>query len=58
LGTRAIGGFGWVDGAFGAVKVMGSRNMRRLILPGIVAAGKPGSGTSRHSSACHANNRF
>jgi mitofusin 2 len=58
LGTRAIGGFGWVDGAFGAVKVMGSRNMRRLILPGIVAAGKPGLGTSRHSSACHANNRF
>lgn len=41
LGTRAIGGFGWVDGAFGAARVMGSRNLRHLILPGIVAAGKP-----------------
>jgi mitofusin len=40
LGTRAIGGVGWVDGAFGAVKVMGSRNLRRMILPGIVAASK------------------
>jgi mitofusin len=40
LGTRAIGGVGWVDGAFGAVKVMGSKNLRRMILPGIVAASK------------------
>ena len=40
LGTRAIGGVGWVDGAFGAVKVMGSRNLRRMIVPGIVAASK------------------
>ncbi|KAF7510348.1 hypothetical protein GJ744_006844 [Endocarpon pusillum] len=38
LGTRAIGGLGWVDGAFGAARVMGSKNLRRLILPGIVAA--------------------
>ena len=40
LGTRAIGGFGWVDGAFGAARVMGSKNLRRLIVPGIVAVGK------------------
>ena len=40
LGTRAIGGVGWVDGAFGALKVMGSRNLRRMIVPGIVAASK------------------
>ena len=40
LGTRVMGGVGWVDGAFGAVKVMGSRNLRRLILPGMIAAGK------------------
>jgi mitofusin 2 len=40
LGTRAIGGVGWVDGAFGAVKVMGSRNLRRMIVPGIIAASK------------------
>lgn len=40
LGGRAIGGFGWVDGVFGAAKVLGSNNMRRMIVPGIVAAGK------------------
>jgi mitofusin len=40
LGTRAIGGVGWVDGAFGAAKVLGSRNLRRMIVPGIVAASK------------------
>jgi hypothetical protein len=40
LGTRAVGGVGWVDGAFGAAKIMGSRNLRRLILPGMVAAGE------------------
>jgi mitofusin 2 len=40
LGTRAIGGVGWVDGAFGAARVVGSRNLRRLIVPGIVAAGE------------------
>jgi len=40
VGTRAIGGVGWVDGAFGAVKVLGTRNLRRLIVPGVVTAGK------------------
>ena len=39
LGGRLMGGFGWVDGAVGAVRVMGTQNMRRLILPGLVAAG-------------------
>ncbi|CRG84455.1 hypothetical protein PISL3812_01740 [Talaromyces islandicus] len=38
LGGRAIGGFGWVDGVFGAAKVLGSNNMRRMIIPGMVAA--------------------
>ncbi|OAP62585.1 hypothetical protein AYL99_01812 [Fonsecaea erecta] len=38
LGTRAVGGVGWVDGAFGAAKILGSRNLRRLIVPGAVAA--------------------
>ncbi|KIX92399.1 uncharacterized protein Z520_11874 [Fonsecaea multimorphosa CBS 102226] len=38
LGTRAVGGVGWVDGAFGAAKVLGSRNLRRLIVPGAIAA--------------------
>jgi mitofusin 2 len=40
LGTRAIGGMGWVDGAFGAARFMGSRNLRRMIIPGVIAAGK------------------
>lgn len=40
LGTRAVGGVGWVDGAFGAVKILGSRNLRRLLVPGVVAAGE------------------
>ena len=46
LGTRAIGGIGWVDGAFGAARVVGSRNLRRLIIPGLLAAGKFNSITS------------
>lgn len=40
VGSRAVGGVGWIDGAFGAAKVMGSRNLRRLFVPGVVAAGK------------------
>ena len=39
LGGRMIGGVGWIDGALGAARVIGGKNMRRLILPGILAAG-------------------
>uniref|UniRef100_A0A093VGH5 Transmembrane GTPase fzo1 n=1 Tax=Talaromyces marneffei PM1 TaxID=1077442 RepID=A0A093VGH5_TALMA len=39
LGGRAIAGFGWIDGVFGAAKVLGSNNIRRMIIPGMVAAG-------------------
>jgi len=38
LGGRMVGGFGWVDGALGAAKVVGNNNLRRLIVPGILAA--------------------
>lgn len=38
LGTRAVGGMGWVDGAFGAARVLGSRTLQRLVLPGVLAA--------------------
>ncbi|KEF53467.1 mitofusin [Exophiala aquamarina CBS 119918] len=38
VGSRAVGGIGWVDGAFGAAKVIGSRSLRRLFVPGVVAA--------------------
>ncbi len=40
MGSRAIGGVGWVDGAFGAVRVIGSQNLRRMFLPGVLAAGE------------------
>jgi mitofusin len=38
MGTRLIGGVSWVDSALGAAKIVGSQNLRRLILPGILAA--------------------
>ena len=41
LGGRIMGGgLGWVDGAVGAARVMGSHNMRRLFVPGLIAAGR------------------
>lgn len=38
VGGRMVGGWGWVDGALGAAKVVGNNNMRRLIVPGVVVA--------------------
>lgn len=40
LGSRALGGFSWVDSALSAVKVLGPNNLRRLFLPSVFAAGK------------------
>ena len=37
LGSRALGSMGWANSAFGAVRVLGSRNLQRLALPGVVA---------------------
>jgi mitofusin len=39
VGTRLIGGAHWIDGAFGAVRIVGVGNMRRLVVPGIIAGG-------------------
>ncbi len=39
VGGRMMGGLGWVDGALGAAKVMGTQNMRRLLIPGLIATG-------------------
>ena len=39
VGGRLVGGFGWIDGALGAVKVVGNRNLRLLIIPGVIATG-------------------
>ncbi|CZR56956.1 related to GTP-binding protein FZO1, required for biogenesis of mitochondria [Phialocephala subalpina] len=38
VGGRMVGGWGWVDGALGAAKVVGNNNMRKLIVPGVVLA--------------------
>ena len=40
VGGRLVGGVGWLDGALGAAKVVGSNNLRRLIIPGLIAGGK------------------
>ncbi|KAI9678704.1 MAG: mitofusin [Caeruleum heppii] len=38
LGGRMVGGIGWLDGALGAFKIIGSKGIRRLIVPGIFVA--------------------
>jgi len=38
VGTRMIGGVGWIDGALTATKVVGTNNVRRAIIPGLVLA--------------------
>jgi mitofusin len=40
VGTRMVGGVGWLDGALTATKLMGSNNMRKLIIPGLLLTGK------------------
>ncbi|KAJ4376269.1 mitofusin [Neocucurbitaria cava] len=37
VGGRLVGGVGWLDGALGAAKIMGSNNMKRLLIPGLIA---------------------
>lgn len=39
VGGRVFGGVGWLDGALGAAKIMGSNNLRRLLIPGLIAGG-------------------
>ncbi|KAK2798626.1 hypothetical protein FQN50_008784 [Emmonsiellopsis sp. PD_5] len=38
LGGRVFGGAGWIDGVLGAARILGTNNLRRMVLPGIVAA--------------------
>jgi mitofusin len=38
VGTRMIGGFGWIDGAMTATKLVGTNNLRRAIIPGVILA--------------------
>jgi len=37
LGGRLVGGVGWLDGVLGAARVVGSHNVRRMIIPGLLA---------------------
>ena len=39
VGSRMVGGFGWVDGALGAVRVLGAQNLRKLMIPGLALTG-------------------
>lgn len=45
VGGRMMGGFGWVDGALGAAKVVGHNQLRQLIIPGVIVTGKVHSRT-------------
>lgn len=40
LGGRAFSGIGWVDSMLSTVKFLGPNNLRRLAIPGAIAAGK------------------
>lgn len=40
VGSRVIGGYGWMDHAFTVAKVVGNDNLRKLIIPGIILASK------------------
>ena len=40
VGARAIGGAGWIDGVFGAVRIIGPNNVRRMAIPSILGVGK------------------
>jgi mitofusin len=41
VGGRMLGGFGWMDNALMATKIVGPNNLRRMIIPGLILAGKP-----------------
>jgi mitofusin len=40
VGGRMLAGFGWMDNALMATKIVGPNNLRRMIIPGLVLAGK------------------
>lgn len=39
VGMQVVGGYGWMDHAFSAARIVGNDNLRRMIVPGIVVAG-------------------
>lgn len=38
VGSRMIGGVGWLDGALTATRVVGANNLRRALIPGLILA--------------------
>lgn len=40
LGGRLVGGMGWVDGAVGMARILGSRGWSRLVVPCLIGSGK------------------
>lgn len=38
VGSRMIGGAGWIDGALTATKLVGTNNLRRAFVPGVILA--------------------
>ncbi|KAI1293075.1 hypothetical protein F5Y03DRAFT_374805 [Xylaria venustula] len=38
VGTRMVGGYGWVDHALSAAKIVGNENLRKLIIPAVAVA--------------------
>jgi mitofusin len=40
VGGRLVGGYGWADYALSAAKIVGNNNLRKLIVPTVVLAGK------------------
>ena len=39
VGGRVFGGYGWVDGVVGVARAAGGKNLRQMIVPGIIVAG-------------------
>ncbi|KAK8248952.1 hypothetical protein IWZ00DRAFT_311872 [Phyllosticta capitalensis] len=38
VGTRLVGGVSWIDGTLGAMRILGSNNLRRMMIPGLMLA--------------------
>lgn len=54
VGSRVVGGMSWVDGAMGAMRIMGSNGLRKMAVPGLILAGKLLS-TADHSNFTFSN---
>ena len=37
--TRLLGGYGWLDGVLGTIKILGPQNTRKMILPAVLLSG-------------------